>query len=274
MIKFIYLILLTLRETLAKKIFVVFFVLSTLLCLLLLFAINLQVVEGMQSAISVFGVDLGHTINLNKLIHGIEGLISVLLFSGGIFLSLFACSNLITSLMEPGYIDLFISKPLSRWQILLGRYLGSIAVVAINIFYLILFSALIIAFKTHIWNWGFLTAGLLIVFTFAVLFTLMMFINVIGGNGPIALMVTYFIIFFSPLLVQRDQIYALLNARFYGYLLDGLYYILPKMAQLGFMTQQVVRGAEIGSWMPLWSTLLFGVAMLGISIVIFKRKNF
>ncbi|MBD3223981.1 MAG: hypothetical protein GF313_04590 [Caldithrix sp.] len=272
--KFLSIILITFRESLAKKIFVAFFALSTLVSFLLLFAVNLDIVDGMQSAISIFGQEIPERVELEKIIYGIEGAIAVLLFSGGIFLSLFATLNLTPSLLEEGYIDLFISKPLHRWQILLGRYLGGLSIVAFNILYLIIFSGIILSTKSGIWNSGFFLAGLIIILTFATLYALMTFINICGGNGPVALMITYFIIFISPLLLQRDRIYALLSSKFYAYFLDGLYYILPKTAELGNLTQKVVRDATINSWMPVWSSVLFIVVTMLLSFLIFNKKDF
>ena len=239
-----------------------------------MFALNLDIVDGMQSSVSIFGQESGELIDLRKIIGGIEGAIAIMLFTGGIFMALFATSNLIPTFLKPGFIDLFIAKPLSRFQILAGRYVGAVSIVAFNIFYLIFFSWIILSIKTGIWNSGFLMAGIMIILTFAVLYTLMMILSLLTGSGPFSLMLTYLILFFSPLLLQRDKIYALLSAKFYGYLIDGIYYFLPKTAELGNITQQLVRGIEITSWMPLWTSLIFGGLMFIISIIIFQNKNF
>ena len=170
---------------------------STFICLMLIFALNFDIVDGMQSGISLFGEDIPKQFELTELVQGVEGGIAVLLFTAGIFLSLFATSNLIPSLLQPGFVDLFISKPVSRFQIIAGRFIGSILIVAVNIFYLVVFSGLILSIKTGIWNWGFLWSALIIVFSFGVLFALMTFLGVISRNGPLSLMLTYLILFFS-----------------------------------------------------------------------------
>ena len=56
--KFLSIIQLTFRESLAKKTFLAFFGISTLICLLFIFALNLDIVDGMQSSISIFGHDV------------------------------------------------------------------------------------------------------------------------------------------------------------------------------------------------------------------------
>ncbi len=272
--KFLAIIQLTFRESLAKKTFIAFFGISTLTCLLFMFALNLDVVDGLKSTVSIFGKQASEEVNLNEIIWGVEAAIAVMLFTGGIFMALFATSSLIPGLLKPGFVDLFISKPISRMEILTGRYIGAISIVAFNIFYLILVSWLILSVKTGIWNWGFLLAGVTITLTFAVLFSLMTFLGIISGSGPFSLMITYMILFFSPLLLQRDKIYALLSSKYYAYVFDGLYYFLPKTTELGNMTQQLVRGVAIASWMPLWTSLLFGAFMFWISGLIFQNKNF
>ena len=209
-----------------------------------------------------------------EIILGVEGGIALMLFSGGIFLSLFATSSLIPSLLQPGFVDIFLSKPVSRFQILTGRFIGAVAIVAFNIFYLVIFSGLILSVKSGIWNWGFLWSAVLIVVTFAILFSLMTLLGMISRSGPLSLMVTYFILFISPLLLARDQIYALLSSRYYGYFFDGLYYFLPKTAQMAVITQNLVSGQSVSSWMPLWTSLLFALLMLGLSGTIFQKKSF
>ncbi len=272
--KFLAIVQLTFRESLAKKTFMAFMAISTFIWILFVFALSFDIVDGLESGITLFGNDIPKQFNLHDLVVNVEGGISVLLFTAGIFLSLFATSSLIPTMLQPGFADLFLSKPLSRFQILSGRFLGSILIVALNIFYLVIFSGLVLSLKTGVWNWGFLWSGVIIILSFTILFSLMTFLEILSKNGPLSLMVTYLILFFSPLLLARDQIYALLTSKYYGYFIDGLYYILPKTAELGAITQKITRGAEIYSWMPLWSSLLFALFMFLISGYIFQRKSF
>ena len=272
--KFFSIIQLTFRESMAKKTFLAFFGISTLICLLFIFALNLDIVNGMESSISIFGEDIKRTVDIRNIIIGIQGGVAALLFTGGIFMSLFATSSLIPTLLQPGFIDLFISKPLSRAEILTGRYIGASAIVACNIFYLVIFSAIILLVKTGIWNWSYLLAGVIIVFTFLILYTLMTFLSLLTKSGPFSLMLTYFVVFLSPLLLPRNQIYALLSSKYYGYIFDGIYYFLPKTTELGNITRLIVSDQQVGSWMPLWSSLLFALFIFSLSLYIFQRKNF
>ena len=272
--KLLAIIQLTFRESLAKKTFLAFLAISTLVCLLFIFALNLDIVDGLATGISLFGQEINETLDIAEFVIIAQSIIAVALFTGGVFMSLFATSGLVPSFLEKGTIDLLISKPLKRWEILLGRYLGAVSIVAFNIFYLVLFSWLILSLKTGVWNWGFLLAAVMIVVTFSILFSLMTFLGIVVRSGAFSLMLTYMILFFSPMLLQRDQIYALLSSKYYGYVLDGLYHFLPKVAELGRITGDLVRGVPVHSWVPLATSTGFGVFMLGVAVLIFQRKNF
>jgi len=272
--KILALIQLTFRESFAKKTFVAFLGISTLIILLLLFALNLDIVDGATAYISVFGQNTDGAITVNELVPAIQGGIAAALYSAGILLALFATSSLIPSMLQKGSIDLIISKPMSRNQILLGRSLGASAIVAFNILYLVLGTWLVLSIKTGYWNFGFLTSGILIIITFMILYSMMALFGIMTSSGPFSLMITFIIIVTSPLLIARDEIYALLSSRVYGYIIDGLYYFLPKSAELGDITQKLVRGVEIQSWMPLWSSMGFGVFIFFVTGYIFSKKNF
>ncbi len=271
---FLAILRLTLRESFARRTFQAFLAISSIVALLFLFALNLDIVDGMQSAISLFGFELEQQVNLSRFVTQMEGAITILLFSGGIFMSLFATSSLIPSLLQPGIIDLYIAKPVSRPLILTARWLGGILIVVINISYLILSTWLIISLKSGIWNSGYLLALFPILLAFTALFTFMTFVGLISANGPLSLMLTYAIIFFSPLLMQRDEIYALLSAKIYSYLLDGLYYILPKMAEMGALSMKLTLHNEITDGWVLFHAAGFVLVLGLINLVIFQRKNF
>lgn len=272
--KLIAIIQITFRESFAKKTFMAFFGISTIVCFLFIFALNLDIVDGVKSSVSLFGLESHDLIDIREVLIGIESAVAVLLFTGGLFMSLFATSGLIPSFLQAGTVELWLSKPLTRWQILLGRYLGAVAIVAFNVFYLVIFSWLILSLKTGIWHWGFLLSAVMIVITYAILFALMTFLGIVTRSAAFSLMITYAILFFSPLLLERDKIYALLSGKFYGILLDGLYYILPKTTELGNLTRLLVHGSEIQSWMSLWSSMIFGLTIFIISSIIFSKKNF
>jgi ABC-type transport system involved in multi-copper enzyme maturation permease subunit len=272
--KFLSIILLTFRESFAKKTFMGFLAISTFVMLLLTFALNLDIVDGVQSSVSIFGSQAPQLFEINTVLLTVQSFFTSTLFIFGIFLSLFATSNLIPAMLQSGFIDLFISKPVSRIQILAGRFLGAVSIVAFNIGYLIIGIWFIMAVKTGIWDIGILLAGILILVTYSILFSFMLFLGLITRSGPFSLMFTFLLMFLSFLLFYRDSIYALLSSPVYGHVIDALYHLLPKLVDLGAITQQLVSGNDVYSWIPLWSSLIFAAVVYTASSYIFYKKNF
>jgi ABC-type transport system involved in multi-copper enzyme maturation permease subunit len=263
----------TFREAFARKIFWGFAGCSTALILFFLFIMKIDVVEGAVATVSLFG-KTSDTQDVGRLVREVHGGLAAFLFTAGMFLSVFASAGLIPTVFEPGRIELLLSKPVARHHILLGRYLGNLLVVAANIFYLVIAVWLIFGVKTGVWTFGFLWSSLLTVFVFGVLLTVVLLIGVLWESAVVATMVTFGILLLSPILAQKHTIERLLTSEWSRNVVRGLYYVLPKVFDLGSMARQIVLGVPITSWMPVWSSLLFGVAVLGCGLFAFSRRNY
>jgi len=275
--KFLAVILYTLRESLAKKTFMAFFVVVTLVHLLFIFSVNVDVVSGGMAMVKLMGNDEQKEIAVEKLRDGIikiESGLAMAMYVGGIFLSIFATASLVPNMLEKGSVDLMLSRPFARWQLLLGRYLGALSIVAINVTYLIGGAWLILSIKTEFWHIPFLLSGVLIILVFGVLFAIMTFVGVTARNSGVAIIAAYLVIFFSPLLLARDQIYALLSQKIYQWLLDGIYYLTPRTTEVGNITRALVMGESIASWAPLFQSLAVGAGFLLAAIYVFEKKDF
>ena len=270
------LIALTVRESFAKKTFVVFFALSTVLHLFLLFAVDIDVVGGAMAMVNIFGKDIAgaEKIKIREMIVGAQSVIASLVFTGGIFLSIFATAGLVPSLLEKGHVELVVSKPIPRYLILLGRFVGAQTVMAFNVVYFIGGTWLILSAKTGFWYGPYLYAIPMVVVAFAIVFALMTLVGVLSRSAGVSIMIAYFVLFFSPFLIQKDRIYALLSSKVYYYLLEVLYQVLPKTFELGKMNQELVMGKPVESWQPLWTSGLAGMAMLFVAVTLFSRKDF
>ncbi|OGU35580.1 MAG: hypothetical protein A2068_05025 [Ignavibacteria bacterium GWB2_35_6b] len=88
-------------------------------------------------------------------------------------------------------------------------------------------------------------------------------------------MLTYLIFFIlSPVLVFRDKISILLDNEFVEYLLDGLYYLIPKTAELSSININIVQGMGIDEYQPIITSFLFMILTLALSIIIFNKKDY
>ncbi|OIP61919.1 MAG: hypothetical protein AUK34_04150 [Ignavibacteria bacterium CG2_30_36_16] len=267
------LMLYTLREAFARKVFLFFMIISGLILLTEIVIFSMVDTEKIIASLNSTGDPLMRGQIIEKIELAVYSFITSLL----LLLAIFASASFVPNMLEKGTVDLFLSKPISRSQLLLGKYFGGLLVVFINISFLILGMWLLVSFKFSYWDFSFLSTILFIVFTFAVLYSLLVFFGVLTQGSTAGMMIAYFIyIILSPLLAQAYiQIDVWTENKIYIYLVKGLYYIVPKTAELlGTDAINVVTGAGIDDYQPIITSFLFLILMLGFSIVLFRKKDF
>ncbi len=266
----------TFRESLSRKIFWGFLGCSTVLILLFLLVLNIDLVEGGVAAIAVFGMEVnqGRTVPVEELVGVVLGAVAVFLFTAGLFLAIFAAAGLIPTVFEPGRIELLLSKPVSRPTLLLGKFLGTLAVIGVNLFYLVLGVWVILGSKTEIWKAEFLLAAALAMFAFAVLLPVIVFVAVVSDSAVLATMVTYFVALMSLIFSQHERIAPYFDSQWPRDLVKGLDYVFPKLYEIGNTARLVLMERELTSWMPIWSSGIFAVVVLGAGVWFFQRKDY
>jgi ABC-type transport system involved in multi-copper enzyme maturation permease subunit len=263
----------TFREASARKIIWGFFACSTALILFVLLVVKIDIVAGTLATVSFFG-NTGRTQNVDQLVRQAHAAIAAVLYGFGMLLAVLASAGLIPTVFEPGRVELLLSKPVERYHILLGRYAGNLLLIALNIFYPVLALWTIFGVKTGIWTPGFLWSSVLTLFMFAVYLSVVLLIGVLWESAVVATMVTFGLMIISVIVYNRIAIAKLLSSEISRNMVRGLYYALPKAVDIGQMVRHIVLGQAIDSWMPVWSTAIFGLVCLTGGLYIFQRKNY
>ena len=264
----------TFREAFARRIFWGFFGCATALLVFLLFIMRIDVVEGANATISLFGQTSRKLTNVNDMVNRAQAVIAMVLYFAGMALSVFASAGLVAAVFEPGRIELLLSKPVSRTHLLLGRYIGNVLVVAANVVYLVLGSWTIFGVKTGVWGWGFPLSSLCTIFTFSVLLAFIVLIGVLWDSSAVAIMATFAIMIVTPVLQQRHTIERLLSSEWSRDVVRVCYYVLPKTSEISQIIWRMIIHQPIESWMPVWSTAIFGVVALDLGLWRFQRRTF
>ena len=98
--------------------------------------------------------------------------------------------------------------------------------------------------------------------------------SVLFESAALTAMVAFGLMLMSPVLAQTKLAERLLSSEWTRALWKGLYYTLPKVFDLGRMTLDLVMGKSIQTWMPVWSSALFGLAALAAGLVLFSRRDY
>lgn len=275
------LLLLTFRELWAKKIVLGLFVISSLVLLMVAFALNLDVVEGSLEGLRLFGQEAetgemeeeAPPLTLTRVVVAVESVVAGAAYWVGILLALFASAPLFSDLQAAGRVELLLSKPVSRLQVVGGHILGVWAAIAVLTLYLLGGVWLIMSIKSGIWHPRFLLSILIVTAMFAVMYAAMMLASVWTQSTALALIVSYGLIFVSMVLAGGEAVASLLGPVGRP-IFWGLYHALPNFTEV---TQIVTRLAEeeaVSTWYPLVSSLLFGGAAYGITGYWFTRRDF
>ena len=191
-----------------------------------------------------------------------------------LFMGIFAIAPLLTTYLEKGWADLLLSKGVARWQVLLGRYGGGLALFATTL--LILDGAPAIYFwaRTGIAPGRFFLGVAMLGLSFASVLALMALTAMVQASPSILIIVGFMQVIVSSLLAQRESLYALMSAQWVQWLMDWVYRILPKNHELLGLAVNYLRTGTIESWWAVWSSALFVAGALGLSAWLLHRKSF
>jgi ABC-type transport system involved in multi-copper enzyme maturation permease subunit len=275
------------REAAARWTLMAYFFLSTLFITIFASAINLDVVDGALAGASLFGRDMsvqrGNSIDLGEIVVGFSSVFAVVLYAFCTLLAIFATAHLVPRLQEKGTIDLYLSRPVSRLKMLMSRYVAGLILAGSNIVYLLGSIWLITAWKTEIVNPRFLIAGAIMLFVVAALLAFSFLIGVITSSTAVSIMTTYGLCLFSVLLVWHEQFEATVSKEWQATLIKGMYWTVPKVAELGQVIFAFVASSsdkvperiqnliQVG---PFISTGVFALSCLVLASWLFQRKEF
>jgi ABC-type transport system involved in multi-copper enzyme maturation permease subunit len=264
----------TFREAFARKIFWGLFGLSTLMIVFFMFLLSIDIVEGAMATVTLLGRTVNRVGDVDKWVRGTYGGIAFFLYVWGMFLAVFASAGLTSSILEPGRIELLLSKPVSRAHILLARYFGNVLVISGNVIYLVLGVWLILGYKTQIWSVDFLYSIPTTIFVFAVLLSVIVLLGVLFESAALGTMVTVTLMIMSAILAQTSVMLRLLSSEWSRNVWRTLYYCIPKVFDLGNMTLQMIQREPVDMLMPIWTSALFGIAMLTCAVFVFRKRDF
>ena len=258
-------ILNTFREAIAKKIFIGYYIIYTLIIIVFLFAVNLDVVEGV---ISITDVQQS-VISMQAIMTSVSYLL-VLIFC------IISSASFIPSMVDKGTIDLMLSKPLSRFSILMSKYLGAVTFVGVSLIYFIGAIWLILSLKSGFWNFSFLFTILSLTFAFAVMYSIVVLIGLTTQSTVIAILVNLFLLFvLCPILASREAvIFAFVNNEAVRFVFNFLYYIFPKPGEINDITIRLIAREPVDSWQPVITSFLFCAALMAYSAYYFSKKDY
>ena len=107
-----------------------------------------------------------------------------------VLLALIATAGFIPSLMERGVIEVVLSKPLPRWKVFLGKYIGSLVFFAVHAVIFVVLTFFVVGLRWGIWIPGYLLGIPLTVILFSYLYCVSALVAVMTRSGMAAILIT------------------------------------------------------------------------------------
>lgn len=210
---------------------------------------------------------------LEQVVFGAQLFVAGAAYWVGILLALFATGGLVASLQTKGEVDLLLSKPLARWQILLGR-LGGVWLIALALLvYLIGAVWLVMSLKSGVWNPRFLLAIVVIWAMFAVLYSFVTLVSVTTGSAALSLMAVLAVLF-ATLVLSIPELDTQISATWRP-LVVGLRHALPRFPTVGTsLVPQLTVGGTVGGVGAFGTSLGIGALLYALSFWRFSRRDF
>lgn len=227
----------------------------------------------------------------DQIINGLGGAIALLI-------GLIITSFFIPNMLRKGSVDLFISKPIGRSQLLIYKYIGGLTFVFLVTTFTVGGIWLVIALRSGFWDPSFLAVIPILTFTFAIVYAMSTVVAVFTRSAIAAMVLSIGFMLMLYIVGQVKTIFDAIRAAgrtermpdWAFTLVDTLNNCLPRYKDLdkltskliaeGTLTEGELRAQQLGLiQMPSWTgtfgvSLIFIVLLLAISCWRFNRRDY
>ena len=107
------------------------------------------------------------------------------------------------------------------------------------------------------------------------LLSIVLLVAVLSESAVLATIVTFAVMTIGLIVAQRALLERLMTSEESRAVVRWIYYLLPKVWDLGNLSRKFALGGPMtADWMPVWSSALFGVVVLGTGLYAFSKRNY
>jgi Cu-processing system permease protein len=266
-----------LLEAFRRKWFLALFGAITAVLVVLGFALQLDVVDGAVAGSQLFGAAFGDIVPGDAALgYVFAGAALASFYFGSVFLAV-ACSDFASELLAPGRIEHLLSLPIARWHLLLGTWLGVVALAALGTLYGAVGLTTLLGFKSGLWS-ARLVLGSAIGWAgfcgiYAAMLTVAFFVRSAAASAAAGFLTLILGIFSS----NRETVAAALSPGPWRWVFRALVMPFPRLADLATASAHVALGrpVEAGTLARLVAAcFLFAGSLLAVAAWRFERKDF
>lgn len=265
-------------EAFARRFMIGIFAIITLGLLTLTAALDLDVVQGSLAAGRLFGMNLGNPLLAPDLaLSQFFALAAYPIFYMGLIFGVVASAGIAVTLLAPGRVELLLSLPLRRSDLVLGIFLGVVLLNALSLAFAVGGLALVLFFKLGVVSPAPAAGALMALFGFMPLYAVMLLAttliraaNVSTGSGTL-------FIFLASITSRREEFLALFQP---GLRKEIIAFFIAPLPRLHLLADAGHQAASANTWLlasalgPLAVTGAFTAACLALTIFVVSGKNY
>ena len=172
----------------------------------------------------------------------------------GVLLAIVATAGFFPAMMERGAIEVPLSKPIPRWKLFLGKYLGSLSFLLIHATIFVFLTFLVVGLRWGAWLPGYLLAIPLVVLLFSFLYCVSVLVAVVSRSAIAAVLVTLGAwVGFTGVQSVDDAFISFPEWQEYRVAYQSIHvarWIIPKTQDITYIARQWSRAANPTALMP------------------------
>jgi len=255
----------SLLEIKSRKIIYIYAVITAFMILLFALIPAMQIQGENLFESDLLGAGLLDTI----LSHFFDGFIGFV-----IFLMVFGSAFLLPSYLGKGRIELTLSKPISRWQILTMKFISIYLIHMVILLLTVFLIWLTISLRLGSFSWSILFGTFFSFVHFLFIYAFVFAVGALTRSGALAIMGYFAVRFAANLLESREIAYQFLGDTVWTSILDWMYYLFPKYGEVGNNFLSLMRGDGFVNFFSIYTTFIFSAVLYGLTLYIFSRRDY
>ena len=265
-------------EAFARKSMLAIFALITLSLLTLTAALDLDIVQGSLAAGRLFGINIGNPLIAPDLaMRKFFAMAAYPVFYFGLIFGVVASSSIAVKMLAPGRVELLLSLPIRRSELVLGIFVGVLLINAMSLAFGIGGLALILFFKLGVVSPAPLAGALMALVGFFPVYAVMLLSSTLLRASTVGTGSGTLFVLFASLTSRRDAFLALFQP---GVRKDLIAVLISPLPRLHLLAEAGHQAASQDSWIvssalqPSLLSFLFTAACLLLAIFVVSGKNY
>jgi len=204
------------------------------------------------------------------------GLSAMLLF--GVFIAIFVGVGLVYKEIERRTVYAIFSKPVGRGEFLLGKYLGLCLTLLVNVAVMGAGVSLALVYVSHGWDPLALSIwpAILMIYVELMILTGIALLFSSFSSPALSALLTFFIFVIGHFSADLKSLANSMGGSATRWLFAALYYLLPNLGNLSFITPaahgQLPGGSQVA--VGLLYSVIYIIVILAVATMIFRHRNF